>query len=73
MHDLRREFGSRLLESGADLHEVRDALGHSSVTMTNAYLASTPVRLSRAFDDYERVHGGEPEDGPSLATPDTVH
>jgi integrase len=31
-HDLRREFGSRLLESGAAQHDVRDFLGHANIT-----------------------------------------
>ena len=32
IHDLRREFACRLLESSADLHDVRDFLGHANVT-----------------------------------------
>jgi hypothetical protein len=48
-HDLRREFGSRLLESSADLHDVRDFLGHANITTTSRYLRSTPVRLERAL------------------------
>jgi integrase len=49
-HDLRREFACRLLESSADLHDVRDFLGHANITTTSTYLASTPVRLARALD-----------------------
>ena len=30
--DLRREFGSRLRESGASDHDVRDFLGHANIT-----------------------------------------
>src|SRR5450759_150207 len=41
MHDLRREFASRLLESGANTALVRDWLGHASLTMTSRYLATT--------------------------------
>jgi integrase/recombinase XerD len=36
-HDLRRTFGTRLLEKGADLLLVRDLLGHSSVDTTATY------------------------------------
>ena len=43
--DLRREFGSRLRESGASDHDVRDFLGHANSTTTSRYLASTPLRL----------------------------
>ena len=48
-HDLRREFGSRLLESGAAEHDVRDFLGHSNITVTSRYLKSTPLRLEKAL------------------------
>ena len=41
LHDLRREAASQLLEAGAKIHEVRDALGHSSTTMTSVYLGVT--------------------------------
>ena len=45
-HDLRREFACTLLESEADLHDVRDFLGHANIATTNRYLASSPVRLA---------------------------
>ena len=48
-HDLRREFACRLLESGAEQHDVRDFLGHANITTTSRYLASTPVRLEQAL------------------------
>jgi integrase len=53
-HDLRREFASRLLESSADLHDVRDFLGHAAITTTSRYLQCTPTRLERAL---ERLRG----------------
>jgi site-specific recombinase XerD len=52
-HDLRREFGSRLLESGADFHDVREFLGHANITTTSRYLASTPQRLEKALSRME--------------------
>lgn len=36
-HDLRRTFATRLLESGADINTVRQAMGHSSVVTTRRY------------------------------------
>lgn len=36
-HDLRRTFATRLLESGADINTVRQAMGHSSVITTQRY------------------------------------
>jgi integrase len=49
LHDLRGEAGSQLLEAGVPIHEVRDALGHSSTTMTSTYLRTRSDSLARAF------------------------
>ncbi len=51
--DLRREFASRLRESGASDHDVRDFLGHANITTTSRYLASTPLRLEQALANLE--------------------
>jgi integrase len=53
VHDLRREFASRLLESSADLHDVQMFLGHAAITTTSRYLQSTPTRLARALAKME--------------------
>ncbi len=52
-HDLRREFACRLLESSADLHDVRDSLGHANISTTSRYLRSRPGRLVRALERLE--------------------
>ena len=44
-HDVRREFACRLLESRAELHDVRDFLGHAT---TSRYPVDV-VRLERAL------------------------
>src|SRR5262249_5778195 len=49
LHDLRREFGSRLLEAGASLHQVRDFLGHGNVSMTSTYLSTSAEHLFDAM------------------------
>jgi integrase len=54
LHDLRREFASRLLESGAHMALVRDWLGHTSLTMTSRYLATTAVGLQTARAQFEQ-------------------
>lgn len=37
VHSLRHTYASWLVQNGADLGEVRDALGHASITMTGRY------------------------------------
>ena len=43
------------LESSADLHDVRDCLGHAHITTTSRYARSTPVRLVQALERMEAV------------------
>jgi integrase len=53
-HDLRRECGSRWLEGGVGLLTVSALLGHTQVTTTNTYLASSPAIAEgelRAFEE----------------------
>jgi hypothetical protein len=40
----------RLLESSADLHDVRDCLGHVNIATTSRLVRSTPVRLAQALE-----------------------
>jgi integrase len=49
LHDLRAEFASQLSESKVPVEQVRDALGHSSITMTNTYLRSRASSLKDAY------------------------
>jgi site-specific recombinase XerD len=37
LHDLRRIFANRLIESGVDIITVRDLLGHSKSAVTERY------------------------------------
>ena len=53
IRDVRREFASRLRESGGSDHDVRDFLGHAKITTTSRYLASTPLRLEQALANLE--------------------
>lgn len=47
-HDLRHACATHLVEQGIDLNEVKDILGHASVTTTEGYKHRTNRRLSRA-------------------------
>jgi integrase len=60
MHDLRRECGSRLLESGAGLHEVREWLGHTDIGTTGRYLAVTAESLKRTLKRLEEHQATPP-------------
>lgn len=41
-HDLRHDFASRLVQAGVNLYEVKDLLGHSSITLTERYAHLAP-------------------------------
>ena len=55
MHDLRRECGSRLLEAGVGIHEVREWLGHKDISTTGRYLVITGASLQRALGRLEEA------------------
>ncbi len=52
-HDLRREAGSRWLEGGVSIHVVSKWLGHSNVSQTSTYLATTATGEADAMKRYE--------------------
>ena len=47
-HDLRHDFAVRLLRSGATLDQVREALGHASITQTEKYAHTIPSDVRKA-------------------------
>ena len=49
-HVWRHTCATHLLRSGADIVEVRDILGHSSIATTQIYLSSDPARLQKAME-----------------------
>ncbi len=56
-HRLRHTFATQCLRSGADLIEVRDLLGHSSVATTQIYLSSDGARLKGVSERVAQVLG----------------
>ena len=61
----------RSLESSADLHDVRDFLDHTNITMTVRYVRSSPVRLAQALERME-ASAGEPDDADERHQLETV-
>jgi site-specific recombinase XerD len=59
----------RLLESSANLHDVRDVLGHAHSTTTSRYVRSTSVRLAQALERMEAAAETivDADDSPHLA------
>jgi integrase/recombinase XerD len=49
-HKFRHAMATRMLERGADIISVRDALGHESVATTQIYCHATPERLRRSME-----------------------
>ena len=47
----------QFVETSADLHAVRDFLGHANITTTSRYVRSTPVRLAQALERMEAATG----------------
>jgi site-specific recombinase XerD len=48
-HDLRHTFATRLGKAGADLKVIKDALGHSSITVTEKYRHVTSSEVDEAL------------------------
>jgi integrase len=53
-HDLRHEYASRLVEKGVPLAQVRDLLGHASITTTERYDNQKLENLQAAAARLER-------------------
>lgn len=65
IHDLRHTCAAWLVNAGVPLPEVRDLLGHFSVTMTERYAHLAPEKVREAVERLDGLHGS--------TTADAVH
>jgi integrase len=56
-HDLRREAGSRWMEAGVPLATIQKWLGHTNISQTSTYLATTTAGEHEAMRRYEEKLG----------------
>jgi integrase len=50
IHSFRHTFGTRLGETGADAFTIMQAMGHSTVVVSQKYVHPTPEAMERAFE-----------------------
>lgn len=56
VHTLRHSFATHLLDSGCDLHTIKELLGHSKIETTMIYLHLQSHRCSRIVNPLDHLH-----------------
>jgi hypothetical protein len=55
MHTLRHSFATHMLESGADIYELKRLLGHSAIATTSGYIHISQKHLSSVVSPLDRL------------------
>ncbi len=55
-HTLRHSFATHLLDTGTDLHTIKELLGHSNIAPTMIYLHLQTHRCSRIINPLDHLH-----------------
>lgn len=67
-HDLRHTFGSWLAQAGRTPKEIQEALGHTTLAMTNRYMHLAPSHLRAAVAVLDGVLDSGPTPSASAQT-----
>ncbi|MEW6130196.1 MAG: tyrosine-type recombinase/integrase [Acidobacteriota bacterium] len=57
VHNLRHTFGTLAIENGATLPEIKEVMGHKSITSTEGYVHATEAGKNRAVEAVLRKPG----------------
>jgi site-specific recombinase XerD len=55
VHTIRHSFATHLVDNGADLHTVKELLGHTSLQTTMRYMHLTPARTKAIINPYDAL------------------
>jgi len=51
-HTLRHSFAAHLLENGADIHDIKEILGHSDISSTQRYAQFLKNKMKNSYMKY---------------------
>jgi integrase/recombinase XerD len=59
VHTIRHSFATHLVDNGADLHTVKELLGHSTLQTTMRYMHLTTARIQNVVNPYDTLQAGK--------------